>query len=116
MLRREVDQKKGSYVDRYDLKLFLLLILIAILNSFDSVFTRAILNRGGLELNPIVHVAYDLWGDSIWTWKIVAMPCLLFVLYLHSKFKRVEIGIAGIGYLYSAVALHQAFQYLSIAH
>ncbi|HSB05101.1 MAG TPA: DUF5658 family protein [Thermodesulfobacteriota bacterium] len=116
MLRREVDQKKGCYVDRYDLKLFLILILIAVLNTFDSVFTKAILHRGGLELNPIVHVSYDLWGDSIWTWKIVAMPCLLFFLYFHSKFKRVEIGIVGMSYLYTAVALYQAFQYQSIAH
>ena len=111
MLRREVDQKKGSYVDRYDLKLSLTLILIAELNAFDSVFTKTLLDRGGLELNPIVHVAYELWGDRIWIWKIVAMPGLLFFLYLHSKFKRVRIGIMGIGYFYTALVLFLAFQY-----
>ena len=57
MLRRELDQKKGRYVDRYDVKLFLLLILISGLNTFDSVFTEAILDRGGRELNPIVRGA-----------------------------------------------------------
>ncbi len=100
---------------RDDLKLFLLLFLISVLNTFDSVFTKTILNYGGQELNPIVSVANGLWGDRIWTWKIVAVPGLLFLLYLLRRFKRVEIGIAAISYFYTAVALFQAFQYLSIA-
>ena len=110
MLRREVDQKKGGYVDRYDLKLLLIVISIAELNAFDSLFTKTLLARGGLELNPIVLVAYELWGDRIWIWKIVAMLSLLFLLYLHSKFKRVRIGIMGIGYFYTALVLFLAFQ------
>ncbi len=116
MLRREVDQKKGGYVDCYDLKLFFLLILISVLNTFDSVFTSIVLDHGGLELNPIIHASYRLWGDSVWTWKILAMPCLLLFLYLHSKFKRIEIGIVGVSHLYAAVALYQAFLYLWIAY
>ena len=116
MLRRELDQKKGRYVDRYDVKLFLLLILISGLNTVDSVFTEAILDCGGRELNPIVCATYDLWGDRIWIWKIVAVPGFLSILYLHSKIKRVEIGIVVISYMYTVVGLYQAFQYLSIAH
>jgi hypothetical protein len=114
-LRRKVDQKKGGYVDRYDVGLFLLLILIAGLNVLDSVFSKTILNRGGWEVNPIVRVANELWGDRIWIWKIVAISGILFFLYLHSKFRWVEVGIMGISCIYTAVVLYQIFLYLSVA-
>ena len=65
MLRRTVDRTRGGYVDRYHVGLFLLLVLIAGLNLLDSVFSKTILHLGGWELNPVIRVANELWGNSI---------------------------------------------------
>jgi hypothetical protein len=47
--RRREDRHRGGYVDRYSPRLFSMLILIVGLNVLDAVFTRMILNCGGIE-------------------------------------------------------------------
>ncbi len=109
--RRNVGQNKGGYVDRYDMELLLLVVLIAGLNLLDSVFTKTILAHGGWELNPVVRAANELWGDSIWTWKVVAIPGFLCFLYIHSKFRWVETFIRVISCVYGAVVLYEILIY-----
>jgi hypothetical protein len=115
MFRRKTDQWKGGYLDRYGTRSFLLLFLIAGLNVLDSVFSKMILNYGGWELNPIVRFANELYGDSIWIWKIIAVSGLLLFLFLHSKFMKVEIIMAGIASIYTTLVIYQFFLYLLIA-
>ena len=113
-LRRKIDQEKGGYLDRYSIQLFLLLILIAGLNVLDSALSKTILNYGGWELNPIVRTATELYGNSIWICKIVIVSFILLFLYLHSKFMKIEIIMAGISCIYAALVIYQIFLYLSI--
>ena len=101
-------------MDRCDVGLFLLVVLTAGLNLLDSVFSVRILAHGGWELNPVVRVANDLWGDSIWTWKMVAIPGFLFFLCLHSKFRRVETFIRVINCVYGAVVLYEILIYVLV--
>jgi len=94
--------------------LFLLVVLIAGLNLLDSVFTKTILHRGGWELNPVVRVANELWGNSIWTWKMLTIPGFLFFLCLHSKFRRVETFIRVVSCVYAAMVLYEILIYVWI--
>ena len=107
--RRKADRQKGGYIDRYHPALIFLLLLIAALNVFDSVFTMIILDRGGEEFNPIVRSAIELYGDQFWVWKFAIVSVCLVLLCLHSKFKHTQALIIGICSVFLALISYQIY-------
>ncbi len=107
ILRREEDQKRGGYVDRYSPSLLFFLLLIVGLNILDALFTMMILDYGGWEVNPIVRSAIEVYGDHFWVWKFCIVSVNVFLLCLHSKFKYVKKIILGICLVYLAIILYQ---------
>ena len=111
--RRENDRRKGGYVDRYGPGLLFLLVSILGLNVLDAFLTMMILNDGGLEMNPVVRSAMDLFGDKFWVWKFFTVSVPLILLCLHSKFRLVMPVLFGLSAIYMTVVL---FQVLLIAY
>lgn len=111
--RRENDRRKGGYVDRYGPGLLFLLVLILGLNVLDALLTMMILNDGGLEMNPVVRSAMDLFGDKFWVWKFFTVSVPLILLCLHSKFRLGMPVLFGLSAIYITVVL---FQVLLIAY
>jgi hypothetical protein len=107
--RRKVDQGTGGYVDRYGPGLLFLLVLILGLNVLDAFLTMMILEDGGLEVNPVVRTAMQLYGDRFWVWKFFTVSIPLILLCLHSKFRLVMPVLLGISAIYITVILFQVF-------
>ena len=107
ILRREEDQAKGGYVDRYSPGLLFFLVLILGLNVLDSSFTLIILECGGWEVNPIARSAIEVYGEQFWIWKFMLVSVNLIFLCLHSGFRYVRRIILWIALLFAGVILHQ---------
>jgi hypothetical protein len=107
ILRREEDQQRGGYVDRYSPSLLFFLLLIVGLNLLDALFTMMILDYGGWEVNPIVRSAIEVYGDHFWVWKFSLVSVNVILLCLHSKFKYVKKIILGICLVYLAIVLYE---------
>jgi hypothetical protein len=107
--RRKEDQERGGYVDRYGSGLLFLIVLIAGLNILDALFTMMILEDGGLEMNPIVHNAIQIYGDRFWIWKFVMVSIPLILLCIHNKFRLAIPAMLGISAIYMTVVLFQIF-------
>ena len=105
--RRKEDQEKGGYVDRYSPRLLFYIILIAGLNVLDSFSTMIILDCGGVEANPLVSSAIEVYGDRFWVWKFMVVSVNLILLCLHSRFRYVNRVIFGITLLFLGVILYQ---------
>jgi len=75
---RRLGETEDVFVDRYGLRLMVIVMAIILLNLADAWFTLYFLSHGGQELNPIVQGILDL---SIHPW-----PFLIF--------KTIGIGFA----------------------
>jgi len=96
-------------VDRYATGLLILATLILVSNFLDSIFTLAILDRGGSEVNPIVGAAIKLCGDRFWLWKSIWTSLFVIILCLHSAFNHVTSAIFGLSGFYLLVVLYEIF-------
>ncbi len=105
--RRELDKRKGGYVDRYSSRLLFFLILILGLNVLDVLFTMMILDHKGWELNPVVRSVMSIHGDAFWLWKFTIVSACLTLLCLHSKFRPVKQMIVTLGLIYLVTVIYQ---------
>jgi hypothetical protein len=107
--RRKIDGRQGGYVDRYGAGLFFVLVLVIVLNIFDSVLTMIILNNGGEEANPVIGYFMQVSGTGFWVWKFIITSCSLLLLCVHSQFKRYKAlhAIIGASFVYVMVLLYQ---------
>ena len=96
-------------MDRYGSGLLFLIVLISGLNILDALFTMMILEDGGLEINPIVHFAIQIYGDRFWVWKFAMVSFFLILLCLHNKFRLAKPAMVGISVVYMTVVLFQIF-------
>ena len=110
--RREKDQKRGGYVDRYSSRLLFLLISVGGLNVLDALFTMMILEDGGWEVNPVVRSVIQLYGYRFWIWKFIIVSIPLTLLCIHSKFRFVMPVTLGITTICVLVILYQIFLYM----
>ena len=100
-------------MDRYGSGLLFLIVLIAGLNILDALFTMMILEDGGLEMNPIVHNAIQIYGDRFWIWKFAIVSLPLILLCLHSKFRLATPVILGMSVIYVTAILFQILLIIS---
>ena len=107
--RRNSDRQTGGYVDRYNPKIFFILVLIVFLNLLDALFTSIVLSHDGWELNPIVRAVIERYGNKFWIWKFAVVSSCVVILCLHSKFRRVEWIITGLCSTYALLILYQIY-------
>ncbi len=113
VIRRKGDQLTGGYVDRYSSGLFFFLVSMLALNVLDAFFTIIILERGGMELNPIVQAVMALYGDKFLIWKFSIISISVIFLCLHSQFKRVKGVIISMNLIYFTIVVYQIFLIVS---
>jgi hypothetical protein len=106
-IRRKEDCLKTLYIDRYSAFIFFFIVLTLGLNVLDSLFTIMILDLRGVELNPVVRSAMDLYGHQFWIWKFALVSFSLVLLCLHSKFTAVKGIIVSLSSIYLTVVLYQ---------
>lgn len=106
-LRRKEDQEKGGYIDRYGNGLFIWVLLLFVLNIFDAALTLIILDRGGHEVNPLIHWLIGTSGDHFISWKFAILSGSIIILCLHSKFRIVKPVFYFSTVIYSIVVLYQ---------
>jgi hypothetical protein len=106
-IRRKGDCLKTLYIDRYSAFIFFFIVLILGLNVLDSLFTIMILDLKGIELNPVVRSAIDIYGHQFWIWKFAIVSFSLVLLCLHSKFRAVKGIIVSLSSIYLTVVLYQ---------
>ena len=53
-IRREEDQGKAYFFDRYSPKFLMVILVILVLSIFDALLTLIVLDRGATELNPVM--------------------------------------------------------------
>jgi hypothetical protein len=83
------------------------------LNILDALFTTAILEMDGWEVNPILATVMDLYGGKFWIWKFGIVSTSLVLLCLHSKFRLVRTVLVGINILYLSVIFYQVLLILN---
>jgi hypothetical protein len=105
--RRNEDQQRSAYVDRYHPGLLFILTMFVGLNILDAWFTMIILENGGWEINPVVRSVIELYGNQFWVWKYIIVSFPLLLLCLYSKFRLVTPIILGISTLYFLAILYQ---------
>ncbi len=84
--RRGNPSQEGTFVDRYDASLFLLLCLIALFNLLDCFFTLVQIGRGAEEWNPFVRQLL-VHGPGLFIFiKSLGIGLVLCFLCLHKNF------------------------------
>jgi len=86
-IRREADQQRLIWVDRYNPTLFILILTVVLLSMTDAFLTLFLVNKGATEINPIM--AYCLsFGPSIFILIKYVLTCIsvLVLLVLSNVF------------------------------
>ena len=95
--------------DRYSAPLFIFLVSIVGLNVLDSLFTMMILDKGGVEANPLVAAVMEVHGYNFWIFKFAMVSVCLTLLCLHSRYRIVKRVIVFLTSVYLAVVLYQIY-------
>ncbi len=92
---RRSEERTNIYVDRYDLRDYLLVGGVLLFSLLDMIYTLIHLNAGGTEANPVMAWALDWGGDAGFkAIKIATTLIGLAVLLLHVRFRRVRTLLA----------------------
>lgn len=85
--RRQQDASKPFYIDIYEPWVGLVIGIIACLSVLDSFLTLQIIERGGIEVNPLMISLLEI-NDTVFIFGKIAITstCLIFLL-VHIKFK-----------------------------
>jgi hypothetical protein len=92
-IRREADQQRLIWVDRYDPTLFFSIITVVLLSMTDAFLTLFLVNKGATEINPIMAYCLSL-GPSMFILIKYVLTCLsvLVLLILSNVFiQRIRI-------------------------
>lgn len=90
---RRQEEIEGSFVDLYGLRLWALVLWVALMNVGDSYFTLVHLQSGGIELNPVAAALLRTGRTSFVLTKSVLIALALVVLAIHKNFFLARIGL-----------------------
>jgi hypothetical protein len=108
-IRRRADRKTHLYVDRYDHRLLIPLVLIIVLSVFDAWFTVFYVERGAREINPFMDILIGYGNIYFFTVKYVATALGLIILCIYKNLYITRIGILFILFLYFVVFTHHIY-------
>ncbi len=109
-VQRLEDRRRHPYTDQYDLRVFLISILIVLLCCADALYTIFHVSQGkAVELNPLMDRLLKLSPHIFYSTKftLTALCVLMLVLYKHYPMGRSPIGSVAV--IYSIVVLYQFF-------
>ena len=103
---RRSDEREGSFVDRYSLRLWMLILWVALMNVADSYFTLVHLQAGGIELNPIADRLLEAGRVRFVLLKSLLIGLALTVLCIHKNFFLARVGLWLAAGTYTALCLY----------
>ena len=104
-VRRQED-REGSFVDVYGLRLFLLIGWVSLMNVADSFFTLVHLQMGGVELNPVAGALLGTGREGFVLAKSGLISLALVILCLHKNFTLARIGLIVAAAAYTALVCY----------
>lgn len=90
---RRRGESEGSFVDQYSVRMWLLLVWVALMNAGDSFFTLLHLQDGGIELNPVAEAMLQTGRAGFVGLKSFLITVPLAVLCLHKNFPLARMGL-----------------------
>ena len=90
---RRSEELEGSFVDRYSLRLWMLILWVALMNVGDSYFTLVHLQAGGVELNPVAAALLGTGRLGFVLVKSSLIAVALCILCIHKNFFLAKIGL-----------------------
>ncbi len=103
---RRLDEREGSFVDRYSFRLWLLVLWVALMNVADSYFTLFHLQAGGIELNPVAAWLLETGRFRFVLLKSLLIGVSLIVLCVHKNFFLARAGLWTAAGAYTALFLY----------
>jgi len=90
---RRQEEREGTFVDHYGLRLWCLVLWVVLMNLADSFFTLVHLQSGGIELNPVAQELLELGRSNFVFTKSLLIGLALTVLVIHKNFFLARIGL-----------------------
>ncbi|HVS17545.1 MAG TPA: DUF5658 family protein [Planctomycetota bacterium] len=90
---RRGGEGRNSFVDRYDLSVWALLLWVALMNAADCFFTLLHLQNGAVEVNPFAVWMLSTGRLGFVALKSVLITLPLVVLCLHKNFALARVGL-----------------------
>lgn len=111
-LRRAADRSGFQYIDRFEPVVLALTVGILICCVADAYLTQRILDRGGMELNPLMAVLIDWQFQGFVAVKYTITATCVLVLIAHIRLKllgRVSVKqlLVGIQLMYLALVNYE---------
>jgi len=103
---RRVGEGENTFVDLYSLRLFGLLLWIALMNIADSFFTLIHLQNGGTEVNPVAALLLTTGLTPFVVLKSTLIGVALLVLCLHKNFALARLGLWVAAVAYTLLCLY----------
>lgn len=101
--RRDDDSKSPKQFDRYSNKLLILIVVILVLSIIDAVFTILLIDKGAIELNPVMSFYINV--SQIWFICIkyfLTSASLILLLFCNERMIfRIRIRVKNLLYLFS---------------
>ncbi len=88
--QRRAERNRFFYKDVYDAKLLLVVLLIAALSATDAGLTLLILEKGGVELNPLMDWALEFSNRTFFTIKYLLTIFGLLMVVVNINFRLFE--------------------------
>ena len=86
-------ESEGGFVDRYSIRLWFLILWVALMNIGDSYFTLVHLQAGGVELNPVAAALLGTGRAGFVFVKSFLIALALCVLCIHKNFFLARVGL-----------------------
>lgn len=112
---RRSGEAEDAYVDLYNHRLVVFLLVFFVLTVIDSVSTLIYLDKGGRELNPMAQWMIEQ-GDTFFILckGILTGACIVFVM-IHKNFKYSRIAIfIGFSFYFLLALYHMVLQLKSL--
>ncbi len=103
---RRSEEKEGTFVDRYSLRLWALAVWVCLMNVADSYFTLVHLQAGGVELNPIADWLLEQGRAPFVLYKSALIAIAVLVLCIHKNFYLARIGLWVASGTYTVLVLY----------
>jgi len=114
-MRRQEDQGRGYYVDRYSFRALVVVLGLIVLNILDGFFTLQLVAKGAEELNPFMAFLLQRGARPFMMVKYALTSLCLLVFLIHKNFPLlrgrlyVKHLLAGVLLLYGVLIAYEVF-------
>lgn len=106
---RRADEQYNYYVDRLGGRAWVVIAVVIISSIIDSLFTIYFLNKGFLEVNPIMNVAVFVSKPFFIVFKYTITIIGILIIAIHKNFRYVKILMAVIIAMYTILNMYHVY-------